>query len=47
LISKDMQSAQLVPGSGKRMQSRLKGGGKGAIGGVTVRYEGVIGHPFL
>ncbi len=35
-LTKDVQSAQLVPGFGERMQSRLKGGSKRAIGSVTV-----------
>jgi hypothetical protein len=28
------------------MEGRLKGGRKGAIGGMTVRDEGVVGHSF-
>ena len=47
LISKDVQSAPLVPGSGKRMQGRLKGGCKSAIGCVTIRDERVVSHQFL
>ena len=32
LVSKNVQSAQLVPGFGKAMQGRLKGGCESAVG---------------
>jgi hypothetical protein len=44
LISKNVQRAQLVPGLGKAMQGRLKGGSNITIRIMAVRYESAIRH---
>ena len=44
LISENVRSAQPIPGFGKTVQGRLKGGCKRTIGSMAVRDERVVGH---